>query len=134
MARSTLRKHMQTFDEKHDLRQSYRVCIKIVENATAMKRTKHIDIRHHFLREHAENGTIKVVPVSTKDQLADVMTKVLGKVLFRQFRDAITSDLDLTATDRRTCVHCATVFRSRNKLFRHLNHCRAAPRGPGHDE
>ena len=104
-----------------------RACIKIAENVTAMKRTKHIDIRHHFLCEHAENGTIKILPVATKDQLADVMTKVLGKVLFRRFRDAITSDMDLTATDKRTCAHCAVVFRSRNKLFRHLQHCREAP-------
>jgi hypothetical protein len=111
-----------------------RACIKIAENATAMKRTKHIDIRHHFLREHVDNGTIKILPVATKDQLADVMTKVLGKVLFRRFRDAITSDVDLTATDRRTCAHCATVFRSRNKMFRHLNHCRAATRATTHDE
>ena len=81
-----------------------RACIKIAENATAMKRTKHIDIRHHFLREHTENGTIKVTPVVTKDQLADAMTKVLGKVAFHRFRDAITSDVDLTSTDRRTCA------------------------------
>ena len=111
-----------------------RATIKIAENATAMKRTKHIDIRHHFLREHVDNGTIKILPVSTKEQLADVMTKVLGKVLFHHFRDAITSDMDLTATDRRTCANCATVFQSRNKLFRHLDHCPAAPCDNVHDE
>ena len=58
------------------------------------------DIRHHFLRDHVENGTIKILPIATKDQLADVMTKVLGKVLFLCFRDSITSDVDLTVTDR----------------------------------
>ena len=31
-----------------------RSTIKIVENATAMRRSKHIDIRYHFLREHAD--------------------------------------------------------------------------------
>lgn len=46
------------------------VRVKITNNATVMKRTKHIDIRHHFLREHVENNTITIVPVSTKDQLA----------------------------------------------------------------
>ena len=33
-----------------------RSTIKIAENATALRRTKHIDIRHHFLREHVDNG------------------------------------------------------------------------------
>ena len=100
-----------------------RATIKIAENATAMRRTKHIDIRHHFLREHAENGTIKILPIGTAEQRADVMTKVLGVQLFLRFRDIITSDIDLNAVDKRTCAHCACVFKSRNKLFRHINDC-----------
>ena len=72
-----------------------RSTIKVAENVTAMRRTKHIDIRHHFLREHVENGTIVIKPVSTKDQLADVMTKILGRQEFTRFRDMITSDIKL---------------------------------------
>ena len=75
--------------------------MKIANNATAIKRTKHIDVRHHFLREHVDQGTIKILPVSTKEQLADVMTKVLGKVAFLRFRDYITSDVDLSSADTR---------------------------------
>ena len=100
-----------------------RVTIKISENATAMKRTKHIDIRHHFLREHVENGTIKIMPVATAEQRADIMTKVLGKELFVRFRDMITSDIDLTQAKSHACNYCATAFKSRNKLFRHIEHC-----------
>ena len=101
-----------------------RATIKIAENATAMKRTKHIDIRHHFLREHVENGTIKILPIATAEQRADIMTKVLGAVqLFTHFRDIITSDVDLTDVDKRTCNHCARIFKSRNKLFKHINNC-----------
>ena len=74
---------------------------KIANNATAIKRTKHIDVRHHFLREHVEQGTIKLVHVGTKDQLADAMTKVLGKEAFLRFRDHLTSDMDLTSVDTR---------------------------------
>ena len=75
--------------------------LKIANNATAIKRTKHIDVRHHFLREHVDQGTIVIVPVSTQEQLADIMTKVLGKELFFRFRDRITSDVDLTSADTR---------------------------------
>ena len=100
-----------------------RATMKIAENATAMRRTKHIDIRHHFLREHVEQGTIKLMPVSTKEQIADVMTKVLGKVLFKHFRDKITSDIDLTDINKRTCTKCCAIFTSRNKLYKHIKQC-----------
>ena len=75
--------------------------LKIANNATAIKRTKHIDVRQHFLREHVDQGTIVIVPVSTQEQLTDIMTKVLGKELFFRFRDRITSDVDLTPADTR---------------------------------
>ena len=69
--------------------------IKIAENATALRRTKHIDIRHHFLREHVDNGLIKLVAVGTAEQRADILTKILGRELYERFRDIITSDIDL---------------------------------------
>ena len=72
-----------------------RSCIKIADNATALRRTKAIDIRHHFLRENVENDTIVLKAVSTKDQLADVMTKILGRQSFLRFRDIITSEVIL---------------------------------------
>ena len=40
-------------------------------------RTKHTDIRHHFLRDHAEKGDITLEFISIKDQLADIFTKPL---------------------------------------------------------
>ena len=42
-------------------------------------RTKHTNIRHHFLRDHAQNGDITLEFVSTKDQLADIFTKPLSE-------------------------------------------------------
>ena len=98
-----------------------RACIKIANNSSVMKCSKHIDIRHHFLRELIEQGLIKLTPVSTQEQLADVMTKILGRASFEKFRDIVTSDIDLTSIDNRTCAHCTTVFKkSRNKLFAHF--------------
>nr|GEY45261.1 retrovirus-related Pol polyprotein from transposon TNT 1-94 [Tanacetum cinerariifolium] len=42
-------------------------------------RSKHIDIRSHFIKEHVENGVIKLYFVNTKYQLADLFTKTLGR-------------------------------------------------------
>ena len=43
-----------------------RAALKIANNATSLKRTKHIDVHHHFLRKHVEQGTIEIRPVATK--------------------------------------------------------------------
>nr|GEV19275.1 ribonuclease H-like domain-containing protein [Tanacetum cinerariifolium] len=42
-------------------------------------RSKHIDIRYHFIKEHVENGVIKFYFFNTKYQLADIFTKALGR-------------------------------------------------------
>jgi hypothetical protein len=52
-------------------------------------RTKHIDIRHHFLREHVENQSIKLVHVKTEFMWADTLTKPLGRVKFVACRDGM---------------------------------------------
>ena len=49
-------------------------------------RTKHTDIRHHFLRDHAQNGDITLEFVSTKDQLVDIFTKPLSEEQFVNIR------------------------------------------------
>ena len=47
------------------------------------ERTKHIDIRLHFIRDIIEGGEIKVVKVGTLDNAADVLTKALPVAKFR---------------------------------------------------
>nr|GEV76051.1 integrase, catalytic region, zinc finger, CCHC-type, peptidase aspartic, catalytic [Tanacetum cinerariifolium] len=41
--------------------------------------SKHIDIRYHFIKEHVENGVIKLYFVNTEYQLTDIFTKALGR-------------------------------------------------------
>ena len=47
----------------------------IAENPTHHDRTKHIDIQHHYIRDCISDGTLHVSPVSSKDNIADVLTK-----------------------------------------------------------
>ncbi|GJX21173.1 retrovirus-related pol polyprotein from transposon TNT 1-94 [Tanacetum coccineum] len=51
-------------------------------NPVQHSRTKHIDIRYHFIKEHAEKGTIELYFVRTKYQLAGLFTKALPKERF----------------------------------------------------
>ena len=53
--------------------------INISKNSMQHSKTKHIEIRHHFLRDHAQKGDITLEFVSTKDQLADTFTKPLSE-------------------------------------------------------
>ena len=48
-------------------------------------RTKHIDLRHHFIREAVEEEKIKVTYISTKESVADIFTKVLTRPKFMGF-------------------------------------------------
>ncbi|XRB15543.1 retrovirus-related Pol polyprotein [Pseudoscourfieldia marina] len=49
----------------------------LVDHPTSHRRTKHIEIRREFIKYHIEHETVKIERVSTKDQLADIMTKPL---------------------------------------------------------
>ena len=52
-------------------------------------RTKHIDIRHHFIRSHIRDASVCLKWVSTADQEADIPTKPLGVVPFTRLRARI---------------------------------------------
>ncbi|GKA99682.1 retrovirus-related pol polyprotein from transposon TNT 1-94 [Tanacetum coccineum] len=45
-------------------------------------KSKHIDIRHHFIREQVENGVVELYFVRTEYQLADIFTKALPRERF----------------------------------------------------
>ena len=60
--------------------------INISKNPVQYSKTKHIKIRHHFFRDHAQKGDIKLEFVSTKDQLVDIFTKPLSEEQFVDIR------------------------------------------------
>ena len=51
--------------------------IHMIKNANKHSKTKHINIRYYFLRDHYEKGDIEIYYVSTDFQLADIFTKRL---------------------------------------------------------
>ena len=56
--------------------------IAITENPVQHSRTKHIDIRYHFIREHVMNDTVELHFVLSEKQLADIFTKPLDESTF----------------------------------------------------
>jgi hypothetical protein len=49
-------------------------------------KTKHIEVRYHFLRDNVEKGKIALFHVPTHDQLADIFTKPLDQATFTRLR------------------------------------------------
>jgi hypothetical protein len=63
--------------------------IHMADNPVEHSRTKHIDIRYHFLRDHQQRGDIDIAYVSTKEQLADIFTKPLDEKTFSKLRNEL---------------------------------------------
>lgn len=60
--------------------------IKLTKNPEFHGRTKHIDIRHHFIRECVRNGHVTPKWISGQENIADLLTKALHRPKFRLFR------------------------------------------------
>ena len=63
--------------------------IKISEHDSAHDRTKHIAIRHYFIRDCIDDGSVKLEWVRSEDQLADILTKPLTPATFISIRDRL---------------------------------------------
>ncbi|KAG2759094.1 hypothetical protein Pcac1_g28834 [Phytophthora cactorum] len=63
--------------------------IALAKNPEFHKRTKHIDIRYHFVRERVEDGQVVLQYCSTKDMKADLMTKPITAVQFESLRSKL---------------------------------------------
>lgn len=63
--------------------------IALAKNPVFHDRSKHIDVHYHFIRECVEEGRIVLDYIATQWQLADVLTKVLGRARFQELHAMI---------------------------------------------
>ena len=63
--------------------------IKLSKNPVFHDRSKHIDIRYHFLRDCVQRGTIRLKYIQTDEQVADNFTKTLCRHSYVKFRDKL---------------------------------------------
>lgn len=68
--------------------------LRLTHNPEFHSRSKHIDVKHHFIREKVEEGAINTERVSTKDNLGDILTKPLP----RETHESLTTRLGLSGT------------------------------------
>jgi hypothetical protein len=60
--------------------------ISVAKNLVLHSKTKHIEVRYHFLIDNVEKGNIDLIHVPTEKQLADILTKPLQKATFACLR------------------------------------------------
>lgn len=63
--------------------------MELMKNPVQHGRSKHIDVRFHFIRECIERGKLVVEYVAAYKQRADILTKALGRVKFEEMRTEI---------------------------------------------
>nr|GEX44533.1 retrovirus-related Pol polyprotein from transposon TNT 1-94 [Tanacetum cinerariifolium] len=77
----------------YDIRSAIALCCNNVQHS----RSKHIYIRHHFIREQVERGVVELYFVSTDYQLADIFTKALPRQRFKFILPRLDTMVDMTA-------------------------------------
>ena len=80
--------HLQD-KEVATLKSDNQAAIAMSNNDVNHNRSKHIDIKYHFIRQVLNNKQVELKWVSTKDQQADINTKVLNGIGFKRLRDVI---------------------------------------------
>jgi hypothetical protein len=63
--------------------------IKTAKNEIHTERSKHIDVRYHFVREQVQNGAIEIKYCPTGEMTADLMTKALGAIKHAKFSESL---------------------------------------------
>ena len=67
--------------------------IQLASNTVTKSRSKHIDIQIHFVRELVERKLVKFQYIPSKNNVADILTKPLGKTKFEMHRDSIMTNV-----------------------------------------
>lgn len=62
-------------------------CIKLTENPIFHDKSKHIEIKYHFIRDYAQKGVVKLEYISTNEQVADNFAKALPRDKHVYFKD-----------------------------------------------
>ena len=64
-------------------------CVKLSKNPVFHNKSKHIEIKYHYIRDMVQRGVVKLQYVATDKHIADVLTKPLARVKFEYFREKL---------------------------------------------
>jgi hypothetical protein len=61
----------------------------LAKNPVYHQRSKHIDVKYHWLRQHVSSDAFELLHVASDDNRADILTKMLTSILFHKHNDAM---------------------------------------------
>ena len=64
-------------------------CVKLSKNPVFHDKSKHIEIKYHYIRDMVQRGVVKISYVATEEQIADVLTNPLARVNFEYFGEKL---------------------------------------------
>jgi hypothetical protein len=64
-------------------------CVKLSNNHVFHDRSKHIEIKYHYIRDMVQRKTIQVQYLPTNEQIANIFTKLFAKTKFEYFRERL---------------------------------------------
>jgi hypothetical protein len=75
--------------EAVELRVDSKYALALAKNPVFHERNKHIQVRYHFIRSCLDEGSVRTNYINTQDQLADFLTKSLGRIKFQELHARI---------------------------------------------
>ena len=75
-------------------------CIKLTKNLVFHDRSKHLDMKYHYIRDLVQRKTVKLQYIATSEQVADILTKPLPLRYFVQLRGKLGVAKNDSLTER----------------------------------
>ena len=75
-------------------------CIKLTENPVFHDRSKHIEMRYHYIRDMIQKKVLSLQYVPTAEQIAHIFTKPLPLIKFAYFRDKLGAAENTSLAER----------------------------------
>ena len=64
-------------------------CVKLAENSVFHDKSKHVEIKYHYIQDMVQRGEVNLLYVAMNEQIIDVLTKPLARVKFEYFKERL---------------------------------------------
>ena len=90
----------------------------LTEEKKFSNRSKHIDIRYHFLKDLVRDAQVKLEYVPTHENVADLMTKPLGASKIKKFRSQAGLMCEITRVEEECCMYATHAMKITTRRHR----------------